>query len=197
MGLTTPCEFCAILLKDVYDFSLEDIADFIGTTTGTVKSALSRARTKMKPDQPKPTCIDPEGKALAQAFSDAMNTQDVDRIVALMSETLKIDVCNVGGGRGRGGGWLAKGVQGITTRYAEYDGEPLILMFYNNAPALGGVIRLQGDHGVITRLIDYHFAPQTLREVAAHLALDCVERGAHQPERVLEGMIAGTGLAWR
>lgn len=197
VGLTTPREFCAMLLKDVYDFSLEDIADFIGTTTGTVKSVLSRARTKMKPDHTAPARVDPQAKALALAFSDAMNTQDVDRIVALMSETLKIDVCNVGGGRGRRGIWTEKSVQGVTTSYAEYDGEPLILLFYNNDPAIGGVVRLEGDGGVATRLIDYHFAPETVEEVASHLGLDWVKRGAHQAESELVGMIASTGLAWR
>lgn len=36
-----------MLLKDVFDYSLEEVADFLGSTTGAVKAALNRGRAKL------------------------------------------------------------------------------------------------------------------------------------------------------
>lgn len=41
---TGPQERAAFLLKDVFEFSLQETADMLSTTVGAVKSALSRAR---------------------------------------------------------------------------------------------------------------------------------------------------------
>src|SRR5919109_4935865 len=42
-----PKERACVLLKDVFDHSLEEIADLVGSTVGGVKSALSRGRAKL------------------------------------------------------------------------------------------------------------------------------------------------------
>jgi RNA polymerase sigma factor (sigma-70 family) len=42
-----PMERACVLLKDVFDYSLEEIADLLGSTVGGVKSALNRGRTKL------------------------------------------------------------------------------------------------------------------------------------------------------
>jgi RNA polymerase sigma-70 factor (ECF subfamily) len=42
-----PMERACVLLKDVFDYSLEEIADLVGSTVGGVKSALNRGRTKL------------------------------------------------------------------------------------------------------------------------------------------------------
>ncbi len=194
-ALASPQEFAALLLKDVYSFTLEEIADFIGTTAGTVKSALSRARRKMREDAPaKP--VDAEAKALVEAFVDAMNARDVERILNLMSETVKIDVCNVGGGRGRDGIWTEKSLAGFRFEYAEHHGQPLVALFGEADATLTGMVRLEGAE-TVTRIIDYHYAVDTLRHVAGALGVDWTARGYHQPAEVLPGMIATTGLPWR
>jgi len=41
-----PKERACILLKDVFDYSLEEIAELVGSTVGGVKSALKRGRSK-------------------------------------------------------------------------------------------------------------------------------------------------------
>lgn len=48
-----PRERACILLKDVLDCSLEEVADCLGSTIGAVKAALNRGRTKLAkaPDQ--------------------------------------------------------------------------------------------------------------------------------------------------
>lgn len=42
-----PKERSCMLLKDVLDYSLEEIAQMVDSTTGGVKAALNRARSKL------------------------------------------------------------------------------------------------------------------------------------------------------
>src|SRR5438477_10064190 len=54
VGHLPPKERACVLLKDVFDYSLEEIADLVGSTVGGVKAALSRGRAKLAalPSQP-------------------------------------------------------------------------------------------------------------------------------------------------
>ena len=47
LGRLSPHERAAVVLKDVFDLSLDEIATALATTVGTVKSALHRARGKL------------------------------------------------------------------------------------------------------------------------------------------------------
>jgi len=42
-----PKERACVLLKDVFDYSLEEIAEFVDSTVGGVKAALNRGRSKL------------------------------------------------------------------------------------------------------------------------------------------------------
>ncbi|HEX7037936.1 MAG TPA: sigma-70 family RNA polymerase sigma factor [Pseudomonadales bacterium] len=210
--LTSARELAALLLKDVYDFRLEEVADFIGTTPGTVKSLLHRARRRVRANsaegavgaaEPDRAAGNPRRRAddgtraLVRALVEAMNARDVERVLGLMAESLKVDVCNVGGGRGRDGIWTERSLSGWRFEYAEHDGEPVMLLFEVAGRELAGAVRLEADGGSITRLVDYHYAADTLRALAGALGLDCHERGYHQPAADLVGMVSTTGLPWR
>ena len=47
IGDLGPQERAAVLLKDVFDFTLSEIAEVLGTTPGAIKSALHRGRGKL------------------------------------------------------------------------------------------------------------------------------------------------------
>src|SRR5713226_2672815 len=47
-----PKERACVLLKDVFDYSLEEIAELVDSTVGGVKAALNRARTKLAESSP-------------------------------------------------------------------------------------------------------------------------------------------------
>jgi hypothetical protein len=59
-------------LKDVFDYSLEEIAELVDSTVGGVKAALNRARTKLAASSP-PTksarSASPELKRLMQLYA--------------------------------------------------------------------------------------------------------------------------------
>src|SRR6516162_11574216 len=47
-----PKERACVLLEDVFDYSLEEIAELVDSTVGGVKAALNRARTKLAESPP-------------------------------------------------------------------------------------------------------------------------------------------------
>jgi RNA polymerase sigma-70 factor (ECF subfamily) len=47
VSLLPPMQRACVLVKDVFDYSLEEIAELAGSTVGGVKAALKRARTKL------------------------------------------------------------------------------------------------------------------------------------------------------
>jgi RNA polymerase sigma-70 factor, ECF subfamily len=59
-----PMERACVLLKDVFDYSLEEIAELVDSTTGGVKAALSRGRSKLAvPSAPTPASASPASSA--------------------------------------------------------------------------------------------------------------------------------------
>src|SRR5258705_3191120 len=68
-----PKERACVLLKDVLDYSLEEIADLVESTVGGVKAALNRGRTKLASSpQPaaRPAAANPEMSRLLHLYVD-------------------------------------------------------------------------------------------------------------------------------
>jgi RNA polymerase sigma-70 factor (ECF subfamily) len=90
IGQLSPQERAAVVLKDVFDLSLEEIAETLSTTTGAVKAALHRGRGKLvepagePPRAPAPGVLD--------AFCAAFNAGDLDRVTALLLDTASVEV---------------------------------------------------------------------------------------------------------
>ena len=79
-----PQERAVLVLKDVFDYPLADIASMVGTTTGAVKSALHRGRTKLSETAPPSRATRPApDRAVLAAAADAFTSYDMDRLVAL------------------------------------------------------------------------------------------------------------------
>ena len=194
LGVASPQEFIAFVLKDSFDYSLQDIAEFIGTSEGTIKSALSRARKKVQLIDPHKQ-IDPAARALATKFAEAISADNVQALKALMAEDVQIQVCNVGGGRGRNGLWTQSGIHGIRAIVQECDGIPVVLMFKEDN--LIDVLQIGGDE-TVTRITDYCYAPETLRHVADQFGYPCHLTAYHQPWRTIDNdMVPTTALPWR
>lgn len=194
LQLSSPQEFAALVLKEGYDFTLEEIADFVGTSVGTVKSALSRSRRKMALDAPLPP-VDAENREVAREFADAINRQDLDAVMNLLAEKMGLLVCNVGGGRGDDGEWTKKSLRGAKAEYVELEGEALVLV-QGSTGMPTYVVRIEASNGEIVRLTDYCYAVETLNYVARELGLEMQTRGYHQAPHILVEMIAGTKLPW-
>ena len=196
----SPQARAAVVLKDVFDFTLEEIADQLRTTVGGVKAALHRGREALKAPPPADGGEAGPSRELVDRFVDAFHARDVGRITAALTDACSIEVPGVGGGRGRRGGWAEASVghTGMHLETAVYRGERLLLGFRDDpdGPKLYDVIRLEAADGLISRIRNYCFCPDTLRIIGAELGLTVDPWGYHQGPDILPRMIATTTLPW-
>jgi RNA polymerase sigma-70 factor, ECF subfamily len=88
----SPQERAAVVLKDVFDLSLDETAEALTTTSGAIKAALHRARSKLaEPPAGKAAALPPPPRVL-DAFCEAFNAGDLDRLTALLLETATVEV---------------------------------------------------------------------------------------------------------
>jgi RNA polymerase sigma-70 factor (ECF subfamily) len=195
----SPQARAAVVLKDVFDFSLDEIADQLRTTTGAVKAALSRGRTGLRDPVPAPRPGPPRG--LIDAFVDAYNAHDLGRLLAVVTEEVSIEVPGVGGGRGmrRENGWAEWVLtQPVRAEAARLDGEDVVAILFQtpDGPELCEVLRLDGDDGRVSRIVDYCFAADTMAYAAQALGRKAMLLGYHQDPETLKVMIATTTRPW-
>jgi len=92
-----PKERASVLLKDVFDYSLKEIADLIDTTVGGVKAALNRGRTKLasSPAASRPAhSSSPELTRIMQLYVDHFNRRDWDGVRELISADARLTVAD-------------------------------------------------------------------------------------------------------
>src|SRR5262249_12562578 len=87
----SPQERAAVVLKDVFDLSLDETAEALGTTAGGIKAALHRGRGKLADDA---APLAPAGPAtgVLDAFCAAFNARDLDRLTALLLDPASVEV---------------------------------------------------------------------------------------------------------
>src|SRR5262245_190836 len=95
-----PQERAAIVLKDVFDFRLEEIAAILQTTIGAIKAALHRGREKLAT----PNSIGmsgPANEALLDQFVAAFNARDLERLAAVLRTDAIGEVVSISTSYGR------------------------------------------------------------------------------------------------
>jgi RNA polymerase sigma-70 factor, ECF subfamily len=202
---TAPQERAALVLKDVFDFSLDEIAAILSTTAGAVKSALSRGRGKLADNRRRasPPRSQAASPALLDRFIAAFNARDLKALTAVLSESVAYEARGVGGEIGKDGAmWIEVSIgrpSGVFWERHSVEGEAVAIgvIERNGRKVLLGVSRLEEADGVITRHVGYFFAPETLALVAEQLGMKAANHGYHQDAETLERMIADSGLPWR
>src|SRR5882757_10660781 len=90
-----PKERASVLLKDVLDYSLEEIAELVDSTVGGVKAALNRGRSKLPaapvPEAPR-RARDAEQARLLQLYVDRFNSRDWQGMRELISADARLEV---------------------------------------------------------------------------------------------------------
>jgi RNA polymerase sigma-70 factor (ECF subfamily) len=178
--LLPPQERAAVVLKDVFDLPLSEIASMLDTTIGAVKSALHRGRGRLAdPRAPRRPVPD---RVVLDRLAEAFTAYDLARLAALFTMDAVSDVIGavheIGRESLRTGSLHHTLVLEADVRYraevTELDGEPLILLWEtptdgSGPVAVGDVLRVETRDGEVSRLRWYYFCPQTLTEVAARL----------------------------
>ena len=166
-----PMERACVLLKDVFDYSLEEISKLVDSTVGGVKSALKRGRTKLtshpKPQKREPR-VSPEISKLLRLYVERFNQRDWDGVRELTAADARLLVADGFAGRladspyfteyeRRAGEWqMCMG---------EVDGEPAIIDLRRDGEVWKphSIIRLEIASDRITRIADYVFCSWLLQ----------------------------------
>lgn len=191
----SPQERATVVLKDVFDFTLEETAAALSTTAGAVKSALHRARGKLADPElaagarPEPAVVD--------AFCAAFNARDIPRLTALLLDTASVEIVGVhtegaesapagsfvgmiyGSKRMSGedprGGMDPVHRHGVLSTPArvearEHQGELLVVHWYAHSDGehVRAFSRLETEGGRVARIRNYFYTPDFI----AHLAED-------------------------
>jgi RNA polymerase sigma-70 factor (ECF subfamily) len=167
-----PKERASILLKDVFDYSLEEIAELIDTSVGGVKAALNRARTKLAStpvssspasSQPAKTA-NPELLRIMRLYVDRFNRHDWDGVRELVSADATLTVAD------RFAGAFADAQYFFNydrwpwpwkLAVGELDGEPVVIVLRGDADTrtFYSAIRMNVAAQKVERITDYIHCP--------------------------------------
>ncbi len=205
IGQLSPQERAAVVLKDVFDLSLDEIAEALSTTTGAVKAALHRGRGKLIEPPPEPTHAPPP--PVLDAFCAAFNAGDLDRLTSLLLDTASVEVVGAttqygpeaarrtvlwgmlfGSARMAtadvNGGMEARFMQGVLpapprVEAVAHRGEWFLLHWYRHqdAEAVRAITRIEFDGDRVARLHNYFFNPDFIAEICGELGLPSRSNG--------------------
>lgn len=191
MELLAPQERAAVVLKDVFDFTLEEIATILETSVGAIKSALHRGRGKLSGDTERELPAGVETAAageLLDRFVEAFNARDIDGLTGLLRADATAEVLGMvqeyGAEAARNGSVYHTmfGEEGAPrAERAMFHGEPIVLLWYTHEsgaePAVSDVLRFRIVESAIASFRYYYFCPETLAEVTAELGLPLKDNG--------------------
>jgi RNA polymerase sigma-70 factor, ECF subfamily len=195
VALLSPQERAAVVLKDVFELSLDEIAETLSTSTGAIKAALHRGRGKLA-EPP----LEPGGTpapAVLDAFVDAFNARDLGRLTALLLDTVVLEFPGLhtsygveAAAKGPLAGVLhgnpASDRSGIAPQFRNgvqpqpprlelrmHRGEALLLGWFAHADgdAVRAISRLVVEGDRVSAMRTYLHQPEVLAEICAELAV--------------------------
>jgi RNA polymerase sigma-70 factor (ECF subfamily) len=158
-----PKERACVLLKDVFDYTLEEIAELVSSTVGGVKAALNRGRSKLAAS-PEPIRsqreVNPELSRLLHLYVDRFNKRDWDGLRELISADARLRVADRFAGPLKESPYFGNYErQTVPWRLvvAEVDRELVVVALHQHRddwrPASVARVEVIGSH--ITRIVDY------------------------------------------
>jgi RNA polymerase sigma-70 factor (ECF subfamily) len=171
-----PKERACVLLKDVFDYTLEEIAELVESTVGGVKAALSRGRSKLaaSPALLKPSrTADPELTRVLHLYVERFNNRDWNGLRELISADARLNVTDRMPTITAFAGKLAdspyfSNYERWSTPWrmavGEVDGEPVMIILQRSADTWTpySAVRLHLDGNRIDRIVDYAHCPWVL-----------------------------------
>jgi RNA polymerase sigma-70 factor (ECF subfamily) len=164
-----PKERASILLKDVFEYTIEEIAELTASTPGGVKAALHRGREKLKaipppgPMRPLPP-MSPDTERLLRLYIERFNQRDWNGVRALIAADATLRVADWIEGPLRDSPYLSRYAQlraPLVAVLSDVDGQPaLALRPEGAAPAApSAFVRIFVDDGCIVHVTDYTHCP--------------------------------------
>ena len=158
-----PKERACVLLKDVLEHPLDEVAEIVGSTVGGVKAALHRGRAKLESGEAAVARVDPSKHRLLAQYVEHFNRHDWDAVRALVREDARVEVVDAAEGRGHSflDSAYFHNYGSIATpwrlRVAEVDGETIIVQDRRGADGWRpfAVVRVEFEDGRVVRIRDY------------------------------------------
>jgi RNA polymerase sigma-70 factor (ECF subfamily) len=171
-------ERACVLLKDVFDYELTEIAELVGSTVGGVKSALNRGRAKLADVPPgeirRRAVRDPARLRLLQLYVERFNRQDWDGVRALTAQDARVKVSDCFRGKLANSPYFTEYAVNRPwhARLAEYEGELVVLITQEGGegPHALSVVRIENDADRILTISDYYACPWVLKAAFAGTA---------------------------
>ena len=160
-----PKERACVLLKDVFDYSLEEIAELVESSVGGVKAALNRGRSKLSTSagpakSPPPNS---ELRRILQLYVERLNHRDWDGLRDLISADARLQVADAFAGKLADSPYFAKyETWSVPWKLAEgeVDGELVVVVMVRNGDiwAPYSLVRLHVTGQQIDRIVDYRYS---------------------------------------
>jgi RNA polymerase sigma-70 factor, ECF subfamily len=158
-----PKERACVLLKDVFDYSLEEIAGLVESTTGGVKAALSRGRGKLATLTDAPASKRKANKAelaLLRLYVDRFNRRDWQGVRELASADARLRVADCFAGRLADSPYFVEYERPIIAwrmALGEVDGETVVVILRDNPQGAVpfSAIRIGLADGKVASITDY------------------------------------------
>jgi RNA polymerase sigma-70 factor, ECF subfamily len=174
-----PKERACVLLKDVFDYSLEEIAEHVESTVGGVKAALNRGRSKLAESHRETaephalrSRVEPAVAQLLQLYVERFNRQDWNGVRDLISADARLLVADQFAGPLSESPYFT-----IYERMAphwrlavgEVEGQPAVIHLRQHAEgwAPASLVRLDVVDARIARIADYWHCPWVLQAASS------------------------------
>jgi RNA polymerase sigma-70 factor (ECF subfamily) len=180
-----PKERACVLLKDVFDYSLEETAALVGSTVGGVKSALKRGRTKLASpaagiEWPRAA----ETPEIHLLYAERFNRRDWDGLRELISEDAQLRISDIYAGRIQRNYFTR--FEGMPFPFrlvaGDVDGQSVLMLLGGLAAGdiVSAVIRLDLIEERVVRIRHYTRCPWLMRP-AHRIVVNGVRRILNQP----------------
>jgi RNA polymerase sigma-70 factor, ECF subfamily len=162
-----PKERACILLKDVFDYSIEEIAELVDSTAGGVKAALNRGRMKLASSpalSPTVRSANPELTQIMQLYVDRFNRHDWDGVRELISADARLHVLDRFTGKFADAPYFFnydRWPWPWQLTLGELDGEPVLIVLQRGPDTWSSysVIRMKVIGQEIEQVVDYIHCP--------------------------------------
>ena len=175
-----PKERACVLLKDVFDYTLEEIAELVSSTVGGVKAALNRGRAKLAA-LPEPVKshreVSPELSRLLRLYVDRFNKHDWEGLRELIRADAHLRVADRFAGPIDEAPYF-KNYERQTVPWrlavAEVDGELAVVALRQHRDEWrpDSVVRLEVIDQHIARIVDYWHCPWVLPAASSFVVAD-------------------------
>jgi RNA polymerase sigma-70 factor (ECF subfamily) len=176
----SPKERACVLLKDVFEYSLEEISELVGSTVGGVKAALKRGRTKLaaipaSAERPRPKNV--KLAQLLRLYVDRFNQRDWDGVRELIAADARLQVADRFLGPLSESPYFGNYERLIfewRMAVGEVDGEPVIIRLHRETDGWTpqAIVRLEVTDRRVARILDYGHCPWILPAATSVVVAD-------------------------